>query len=98
MRIKRVRRNDPGELDPRIRKLTKWTLVSKTVAPIIQKHIFNDEKQEEQEHLAERVQTGLDDLLFTYKELQLRKQGEGRRDNAVEWPSRRKHAKWERPY
>ena len=64
--------------------------------PIIKKYIFNDEKNAKQDALTEKVLTGLDDLLYTYNKLQLRKPRGNKRDNAVEWPSRRKYMRWQR--
>ena len=69
---------------------------SDDIEPIITKYIFDDEKQAKQDALTEKVLTGLDDLLYTYNKLQLRKPRGNKRDNAVEWPSRRKYMRRQR--
>lgn len=66
------------------------------IEPTITKYIFNDEKKCKQDALTEKVLAGLDDLLYTYNKLQLRKPRGKTRDNAVEWPSRRKYTRWQR--
>ena len=69
---------------------------SNGMEPNLIKYIFNDEKKAKQDTLTEKVLTGLNDLLYTYNELQLRKPREDTRDNAVKWPSRSKYMRWQR--
>ena len=78
-----------ASLAPFIHKYTSYN--KNPPAPFIRKCLFNDEKLAKKE-----IHSELDGLLYAFDKVQLRKPPDLVRDNAIEWPSRQKHQRWQR--